>query len=425
MFENWFIKNKKLLEENSRLENLIDLSTEIERFSTKIDHIKFSSIVWFIGKFWSWKSNFLNQIKSKYIDNSKWFEFDAWKYPERSNLWENFILEFARQIDKETFDKTIKKVDWTVDDDKKTLINTIWDIPLLSAIKNFNHFLKTTPAKRNFEVENLLNELIKKVEEENIYIIIEDIDRSWDNWTFFLETLNHFLKTNEIKKRIIIIVPIWEENYVKEELKLSYLKSLDYKHEYSLREIKLDNFVKEIFLDEIYNEKYLKWQVTSFLEWIFKEFSDQITMRALKDILRNSNLNYIALLKKQWEGVDWRLSILFETAKYIKNNSWDTYINVWRKSKKIWWNESIFSALINCVFQDNHKVNWEKYTDIYEEDYSWSQKIIKTRNFSDILSIKFIPYNYSSWKVKDWVLYFTYDFHRENNYAWIIEDFLY
>lgn len=424
MFETWFIKNKKLLEENSRAENLIDLSFEIDRFSIKIDHIEFSSIVWFIGKFWSWKSNFLNQIKAKYTENAKWFDFDAWKYPERSNLWENFILEFARQIDKETFDKTMKQVDWTIDDDKKTLINTIWDIPWLSVIKNFNHFIKTTPAKRNFEVENLLNELIKKVEEDNIYIIIEDIDRSWDNWIFFLETLNHFLKTNKIEKRIIVIVPIWEENYKKEEVKLSYLKSLDYIHEYSLREVKLDNFVKELFLDEIYKVNYLKWQIVTFLEWIFKEFTDQITMRTLKHILRNANSNYIALLKKQWEWVNWRLSIVFETAKYIKHNSWDFYIDIWRKSKKVWWSESIFSALINCVFQDNHRVNWQKYTDIYEDDYSWNQKVIKTRNFSYSVPIKFVSYKYSSWKVKDWVLYFTDDFDGKNNYAWIIEDYL-
>ena len=41
MFETWFIKNKKLLEENSRTENLIDLTSEIERFSVKLVCIKF------------------------------------------------------------------------------------------------------------------------------------------------------------------------------------------------------------------------------------------------------------------------------------------------------------------------------------------------------------------------------------------------
>lgn len=423
MFEAWFIKNKKLLEENSRTENLIDLTSEIERFSLKLNSVEFSSIIWFIGKFWSWKSNFLNQIKSEYTNNAKWFEFDAWKYPERSNLWENFILEFARQIDSETFDKTIKHVDWTIDDDKKTLINTFWDIPWLSVIKNFNHFIKTTPAKRNFEVENLLNELIKKINEENIYIIIEDIDRSWDNWIFFLETLNHFLKNNKIEKRIIIIVPIWEENYIKEDIQLSYLKSLDYIHKYSLKEIKLDNFVKELFLDEIYETNHLKWQIITFLEWIFKEFWNQATMRTLKRILRNANSNYIALLNKQWEWIDWRLSILFEVAEYIKNSSWDFYIGTWKKSKKIWWNESIFSALIDCIFQDNHRVNWQKYTDIYEEDYSWGQKVIKCRTFWHSIPIKLIPHKYNSWDAKDSILYFLL-WDDKNNYAWIIDDYL-
>lgn len=86
MFKDWFIKNKKLLEEISRIENLIDLDIEIEKFFTKINLIEYSSLIWFIGKFWSWKSNFLNQIKNKYDKDNKWINFDAWRYPERENL---------------------------------------------------------------------------------------------------------------------------------------------------------------------------------------------------------------------------------------------------------------------------------------------------------------------------------------------------
>lgn len=421
MFENWFIKNKKLLEENSRLENLIDLSTEIERFSIKIDHIEFSSIVWFIGRFWSWKSNFLNQIKVKYTDDAKWFDFDAWKYPERTNLWENFILDIAEEISKKELEQSARKIEWknpTIWVEKLTqYCSWLW-------IWNFSELLKTSPTKRVVELQNIFLNLLLQIEEENVYIIIEDIDRSWDNWTFFLETLNHFLKTNEIEKRIIVIVPIWEENYKKEDIKLSYLKSLDYIHEYSLREIKLDNFVNELFLDEIFNVNYLKWQIITFLEWIFKEFTDQITMRTLKHILRNANYNYIALLKKQWGWVDWRLSIVFETAKYIKNNSWDFYIDIWRKSKKIWSSESIFSALINCIFQENHKINWEKYLDIYKEDFSWNQRIIKPRSFENNFPIKIVPFLYSSLQFKDSILYFADRSERDNRHAWILEDFL-
>ncbi len=421
MFENWFIKNKKLLEENSRTDNLLDLSSEIDRFSVFLGNIDFSSIVWFIWKFWIWKSNFLNQIKSCHAEKSKWFDFDSWKYPERSNLWENFVLEFARQIDKETFDKTMRKVDWTVNDDKKTLINTFWDIPWLSVIKNFNHFIKTTPAKRNFEVENLLIELVEKVSEKNIYIILEDIDRSWDNWLFFLETLNHFLKNNEIEKRIIVIVPIWKENYDKEDLKLSYLKSLDYFYNFSLKDIKLDNFVKELFIDEICNNRVLKWQIVTFLEWIFKEFTEQITMRLLKHILRNANSHYITLVKKQWEWIDFRLSILFETAKYIKNQQKNLYIEDWKERKTIWWNDSIFSALIDCVIQENHRINWTLHTNIYEDSYSWEVKVLKTRNYRGTL--KFVNYKYKENQAKDSILYYTDNFWGKS-YFWIIEDYL-
>lgn len=110
MSEYGFIKNKKLLEESSCIDSLIDLDLEIEKFSIKLDNIDLSSIIWFVGRFWSWKSNFLNQVKSKKIDSGKWINFDAWRYLERQNLWENFVLEFARQINQEVFDATIKKL---------------------------------------------------------------------------------------------------------------------------------------------------------------------------------------------------------------------------------------------------------------------------------------------------------------------------
>lgn len=421
MFEKWFIKNKELLEENSRAENLIDLSIEIDRFSTKIDHIEFSSIIWFIGKFWSWKSNFLNQIKTKYSEDSKWFEFDAWKYPERESLWENFILNIAEKVSEKGLKQSTRKIEWknpTVWVEKIThYFSWLW-------IWNFSELLKTSPTKRVVELQNILLNLLLQLEEKNIYIIIEDIDRSWDNGIFFLETLNYFLKTNKIEKRILVIVPIWKENYKEDKLKLSYSKSLDYHHEYSLREIKLDKFVQRLFLDEIYSQIHLKWQIVTFLEWIFREFWDQITMRALKTILRDANLNYIALLKKQWEWVDWRLSIVFETAKHIKNSTWESYIDIWRKQKNIWWNDSIFIALISCVFQENHRVNWPKYEDIYEEDYSWGKKVIKTRKLSYSVPIKLVSYLYSSGQAKDWVLYFTDHRDDKNNYAWIIEDYI-
>ncbi|MDD3646009.1 MAG: P-loop NTPase fold protein [Candidatus Gracilibacteria bacterium] len=431
MYTTGFIKNPELIEENSRSENLLDLTSEIERFSAKLDSIKFSSLFGFIGKFGTGKTTFLNQIKDKYTENSKWFEFDAWKYPDRKDLWEAFILEIVKQsytkkdgkkIKKQIEGKSTKSVWLDIITDITSSISENFDFNFLD---KFSEIFKKEPITKIYEFQKILIEIFDKLKEENIYMIIEDIDRSGDNGIFFLETLNHFLKTNEIEKRIIVVVPIGEENYKKEEVKLSYLKSLDYIHEYSLREVKLDNFVKELFLDEIYSVNHLKGQVITFLEGIFKEFTDQITMRTLKHILRNANSNYIALLKKQGEGVDWRLSIVFETAKYIKHNSGDFYIDIWRKTKKVGGSESIFSALIDSVFRENHRVDrGQRFTDIYEEDYSGDKKVIKTRVFSYNVPIKFVSYKYISGKAKDGVLYFTDDFNRKNNYVGIIDDFL-
>ena len=355
MFEKGFIKNTKLLEEHSRTENLLDLTSEIERFSTKLDSIRFSSIFWFIWKFWTWKTNFLNQIKNKYTEKSKWFEFDAWKYPERWNLWESFVLEVARQIDPKTFDKIIRKLDWK--NPTKWLEKFIkffsW---FIWSIKNFSDFLNTSPVKRTFEIQNMLTELFEKIKEKGIYIIVEDIDRSWDNWIYFLETLNYFLKSNEIEKIIIVIVPIWKEKYDRDEIKLSYSKCLDYEHDFSLSNIKLNKFIEAIFEDEILSKQYHKWQIISFLELIFIKYPEQITIRLLKKILRNSNQNYIVLVKKHWELVDFRLSIIFRFLKEIKIDNQNKLRNIqnWTSTSEFNWND-LFSFFIWIIIG---KVNY-------------------------------------------------------------------
>lgn len=421
MFSQWFIKDKKLLEENSRIDNLLDLSVEIDRFSTFIDNIEISSLVWFIWRFWSWKSNFLNQIKTKYNEDAKWFEFDAWKYPERQDLWENFILDIAEEISNEDLENSKRKIEWknpTVWVEKLTqYCSWLW-------IWNFADLLKTSPTKRIIELQNILLNLLSQVKENNIYIILEDIDRSWDNWIYFLETLNHFLKNIEIEKRIIVIVPIWQESYEKESLKISYLKSLDYFYNFSLKDVKLNLLVEKLFIDEIIRDSNKKWQITTFLEWIFIEFSEQITMRLLKHILRNANLNYIALLKKHTKWIDWRLSILFETAKYIKNQQWEIYIANWIKRKTIWWSESIFSALLDCIIQENHRIRWRNYDTIYEEEHTWWLRKMKPRTFSYTSPVKIQNIDYNWLEVNDSILYYTDNFDNSKNYFWICDDYL-
>lgn len=432
MKESWFIKNKKLLDEFYREDDLLDLEKEQVRLFWIIQDLENSWLVWVIGNYGEWKSTFLNQLRR--LPVAKWFEFDAWKYPERSNLWENFILEIARQINQAEFDKTICLIDWETHEAKKTLINTIGDIPLLWAIKNFNYFFKTTPARRTFELQNVLIDLLKSIEEKNIYIIIEDIDRSWDSWVYFLETFNHFLKTIEVDKKIVGFVPIWMESYEKQENQSSYFKSIDYFYEFSLRNINLTKFVEAVFDDEILSNKYHKWQIITFLESLFKEYQWQMNMRKLKMILRNANSKYISLYRKHWEWIDWRLAIIFETARHIKNDKNESFLTIWRTSKEIhWFNSTAFLSLISCIAEEwkHAQSKWmyhnPPYESIYKSEYINGINEDKLIGFEYRFPIKFKDISYKESEVKDSVFFHASAFssERDKNYFSIITDYLY
>lgn len=368
MNEKWFIKNTQLLDESSRNDDLLDFSIEIERFFWKLDGIDASSVIWFIGKFWSGKSNFLNQAqKNTSQEDIKWFQFDAWKYPERAHLWESFTLEIARQLDKDKFDQTLKIIDWKQHDDKKTLLNVLYElpgdfakiIPGIKAVKEWiQYFLNVSPAKRTFEIQNILQWIFSWIRENNIYIVVEDIDRSGDNGVYFLETLSYFIKNIDTKKRIIVIVPIGTENYWDQTQKISYSKCLDYYHNFSLQEVKLVKFVEDIFDEEIIQNIYLKWKIVSFLEWIFREYWDQITMRLFKSILRNANISYISLFKKHWKIIDFRLSIIFEFLKHIKVNQKYKLVNTWIETSTSEFNgDDLFSLFMWLTISDV----WDSY----------------------------------------------------------------
>lgn len=163
------------------------------------------------------------------------------------------------------------------------------------------------------------------------------------------------------------------------------------------------------------------------MEWIFKEYPWQITMRELKLILRNANINYISLLKEQWEWIDWRLVILFETWKYIKNKNWISFIEEWKKNMEISTNSNIFSSLIWCVFIEWHKVekNYFNFKSIYESEIINWNNIEKPISFPYDIPIKIINKSIKNSEVKDSVWYYTYNFEKNRNYAWITNEYLY
>lgn len=349
-----FIKDVELLKEDHKVDDLLDFSESIRYLSNKLDSIIKASLIGFVGGFGKGKSTLLYNLSKKRNDG-KWIEFDAWKFPDRKDLWEGFVLDFARQIDKETFDRVRNSVDGKTNNDKKALIRTIASIPLpgFPAIKNLTHFFETSPARRVFEIQEILMKIIKEKADRDIFIIVEDIDRSGDLGIFFLETLKQFIKNLEVDKKIIIIVPISDKSYY--ENQDSYLKCLDYIEFFNYPCPKLYNFMEKIIVEENIKDPIQKRQMTSFLESIFS-LSPEPSIRTLKIILRKADINF---QNQQKDGMDpdWRVSILFEASKYfyIDQNRKETYFENFKKTNSVP-NNNIFATLLFAIMNNSQNL---------------------------------------------------------------------
>lgn len=355
---NGFIKNEELLKETHKVDDLLDFSENINKFENRIKSLNKPSIVGLVGPFGSGKSTMLFQMEQKTKDTIKWINFDAWKYPDRKDLWEGFILDFSKEISPEEFDSVDKKIKGVQNDDKKTLIKTLSRIPGFAVLEGVNHFFETSPARRVDEIQDIFREQIKKANTD-IYVVLEDIDRSGDAGVFFLETLKQFVSSLSIDKRFIVIVPISDASYYK-NLE-SYLKSVDYFDFFVPENIKLDKFVEEIFDTPLFEGElrngrnqlvwsgtHRKLQTVSFLEGLFKEYTN-MSMRLLKLILRKSNIIYI---NQQGDGLepDFRVTICIEASKYfpMSNDSEQMVFDEF-KIKRFVDSGNIFSSFLVCM----------------------------------------------------------------------------
>jgi len=315
-----FIRNVDLIEEKVSEEDMLDFGSQIEAFSNKIDAFSSSGLMGLVAEFGKGKSTLIHQVqKSRDEEDELWIEFEAWKLPDRRELWEGFVLELARQIDEDCFETARKQIDGEANNDKKALVNTIGDIPGLAAIKNLNHFFQTSPARRVFEIQEILTDLIStKVEEDTLVIVTEDVDRSGPNGIYFLETLKQFVKTLESEKQVIVIVPIAETSFLNNQE--SYLKCLDVIDFLDTSNNSLLNFFEQVLCEDITTIKHHQVeQIATFFEHIILSHPET-TLRKIKLILRKALINYKTTYQAGYEP-DWRMSVLFEAMKYFKDNT--------------------------------------------------------------------------------------------------------
>jgi len=404
--EYGIIKDYDLIQEDCKVEDLLDFSESIEVFTKILNSIERSSIIGLIGKFGCGKSTMLHQIKLAEQEKIKWIDFDAWKYPERKDLWEGFVLDFADQVGQK------KKVQGKIEgkDPKSKIIGASTDI--LSVISNkwsdfgflskFVELFKSSPAKRVFEIQEVLKQIINS-QKKDIYVVVEDIDRSGDAGIYFLETMKQFIRDTKFKKRIVVIVPIGDGNFAKyNDL---YLKCLDYIEFFNPKIENLDKFVKSVFKDDMLNCRYAypeitiqskdfdcNGQVSSFFEGLFLTDAN-ITMRLMKNIIRQTDLAYYSQVL-DGHRPDWRVTLCIVAAKYltIDDKSQKTHIEEFKTERKID-RFTIFASFLHSIVTD--------VSGIYYDDRNGQPRIVESKY--DVKFIKRQPLDkFSQYPSKPW-----------------------
>ncbi|NQV00088.1 MAG: hypothetical protein HQ538_05070 [Parcubacteria group bacterium] len=360
-----FIKNKEILEEDYRVNDLLDYSNIINDFRGVLERIDNNAAVGLIGDFGSGKSTMLYQLyKKENKKKERWINFDAWKFPGRKELWEGFVLEVVKELDKGLFNKVKNEIDGKKYSGIKNLIKVIFRggnifLPGLSIGENLTSLFNSSPIRRVFEFQEILSNIIIK-ENKDIYIIIEDIDRSGDKGIFFLETLKNFIKENQFNKKIIVIVPIGTDNFEKEKDKQSYLKVLDHRYNFKPKNINFEQFIKSLFKDDFLKEN----KVLNYLNYFFRFLLEKnLNIRGIKHILREANIKYQKLKDREKKEIDIRTFILFSSIvevpnNYGKNNEISVLIDNKRRIRDDFWGKK---PLLRMIYKDADEKAIEKH----------------------------------------------------------------
>ena len=321
-----------LLEERPSDIDALGYQDEITHVKTRIDRLvekKKHSIVAYLGPFGVGKSTILNEVR-KQSKNYGWVTFEMWRYSNRNELWDAFVIKLASELSSKKDESDI------ADEVEGTALNVferpmlfVWVLCVLAGLtvlsfvawNSFNSegqfweayfkyavptilpvlilvglgwFLQLDfitnkrPLRRVFELENILFRTVKGMKKP-LVVVVEDVDRSSEDGAIFLETLNHFLgKLTSKSKPIVVIAPQSAQSFSKSDDQTykgleTALKIYDEKIYFnsSVSDESIAKFYEDLGVDPAW-----KGQITQATQAIVSAHRKAFTIRLLKHALR-------------------------------------------------------------------------------------------------------------------------------------------
>lgn len=347
-------KNSNLLEESPSDVDALGYKDEVTHVKMRIDRLvkkNKHSIVAYLGSFGVGKSTVLRGVQ-KQTKNYNWVTFEMWRYSNRNELWDAFVIKLVAELttgkdESEIADEvegtSLNRLEWPLviiwvacvwfgltvlsviawlsfkdgigvggqfwEAYLKYAAPTILPILILVGLGKFlqlSFITNKRPLRRVFELESMLFNKVKRMNKPLI-VVVEDVDRSSEDGAIFLETLNHFLgKLTSKSKPFVVIAPQSTQAFDKYEGQ-SY-KGLETALKIYDEKIYFNSSMSDESITKLYDnlgvDPVWKSQITQATQAIISAHRRAFTIRLLKHALRevvqfsemNSNINPVIAL---------------------------------------------------------------------------------------------------------------------------------
>lgn len=405
------IKDMMFVGEDYRVnEGLIEFSSE--KLHDQISRIESSAVIAVVGHYGAGKSTSLFNIQKEDANiNNRWLQFDAWRYPERKGLWDGLIIELARALGSEK--EATRKIDGN-----KSLIGK-WGGVVSEAFSQFGDLLTKvdidkvqldskvaagaakvgtkaaeifgrSPAKRAYELERILADILVSIKEPNIFMIVEDVDRSGPDGIHFLETLNYFIKNNQqveqSGKKVIVIAPIAKGTYA--DNKDSFYKCIDVVINYEPEVKSADKFIDYLFTEEALNDMPLtlangrtKSNLNEFIVELLNNKDYKVNIRMLKAILRQTAHRFTEL-DSEYSNVSWKAVFVLECLRNIETKRKGTSLLDEAIESRAIVEGTIFSGMLMTIYNPEQPIFTYRYANRRNKEDRLFNPRIKSYRFS-------------------------------------------